>query len=253
MVSDKFIEIQTKQLKELGDRMNYEAQFAKQFVDSNKRPKNENNWFRSVRSITIYSSYQIKLILDTLDSFRDKSEEQIGYYIGKTAIQSFLDIINAYEHSTNKLVKSSIEFKSLLESRIDKKIKLIEEGWKSDVNRKSRDMKQSLIKSIERKVFEMKFIRDTLKKEGIIDSLDYKIMEFAWDIRNSMHSNFQAIKDIEFSAPGTSLNYSFHFKEGEELYHPKDLSSFYSITKQLIFIQLKILQHFNKLKEKNES
>ena len=47
------------------------------------------------------------------------------------------------------------------------------------------------------------------------------------------------------SAPGTNLNYAFQFKKGQELYHPHDLLSFYSITEQIIFIQLKILQHFN--------
>lgn len=245
MLSDKFIEIQTNQLQELGNKLNYEAEFAKQFIESNQRPENEMSWFSSVRSMAIFSTYQIKLILDTLDDYKEKSEEQIGFYIGKIAIQSFLDIINAYETSTNKLVNSSNDFKSLLESRIQKKVKLVESSWKSDVNSKSKDMKKSIINTFERKVFEMKFIRDTLKKEGIIDSLDYRIMEFAWDIRNSMHSNFLAIKDIEFSAPGTNLNYSFSFKEGEELYHPKDLSSFFSITKQLIFIQLRILQYFN--------
>jgi hypothetical protein len=68
-----------------------------------------------------------------------------------------------------------------------------------------------------------------------------------------MHTNFQAIKDIDFYASSSSLNYSFDFKKGEELYHPKDLLSFYSMTEQIIFIQHKILQHFNREKKEKES
>ena len=122
---------------------------------------------------------------------------------------------------------------------------LIENGWKSDVTGKSKKLKKSLVRGYRRKLNEMKFIRDTLRQNDIIDELDVKILEFAWDIRNSMHTNFVAIKDIEFSAPGTNLNYSFQFKKGQELYHPHDLLSFYSITEQIIFIQLNILQYFN--------
>lgn len=110
-------------------------------------------------------------------------------------------------------------------------------------------MKKDLIKGYKRKLNEMKFIRDTLRQHKIIDELDVRILEFTWDIRNSMHTNFIAIKDIEFDAPGTNLNYSFQFKKGQELYHPSDLLSFYSITEQIILIQLRVLQYFNKESE----
>ncbi|MEP5610680.1 MAG: hypothetical protein ABJP45_00450 [Cyclobacteriaceae bacterium] len=253
MLSKEFIELQKKQLTDLGNKLDKEARFAQQLIDSGKRPPNEVSWFRSVRLLAIHGTFQIQNFLKTLDDYQDKQEEQIGFYIGKMAIQSFLEIINAFEQRMNKLVNSSPSLSSLLKERIEKKVEIITKGWKEDANRKSRDFRDDLIKAYERKLFEMKFIRDSLKKEGIIDKLDYKILEFSWDIRNSMHNDFLAIKDIEFSAPGTSLNYSFAFKKGEELYHPKDLSAFYSMTEQIIFILHKILQHFNKLDEERKS
>jgi len=252
MLSKEFIKNQKEQLTQLGDKLHKESIFASQLIESNKRPQNEVSWFRSVRSIAIHGTFQIQVILQTIDSYEDKSEEQIGYYIGKTAIQSFLEIINAFEKSTNTLVVESKELKSLLNQRISEKVKIIEKGWRTDVNNASRKLKKSLINTLERKVFEMKFIRDTLNKHKIIDPLDYKILEFAWNVRNSMHTDFLAIQDMEFSAPGTSLNYSFKFKKGEELFHPSDLSSFYVLTEQIIFIQHKVLQHFNGIEEKNQ-
>ncbi len=246
MLSDGFIEREKENLTALGNQLYKESLFAKQFIDSGKRPVNEIHWFSSVRSICIYGTFLIKNLIDNLENYKDKSEEQIGFYIGKIAIQSFLEIINAFEQSTNKLVEQNESMSKMLSQRIDKKVSLVEESWKLDVNHKSRKIKKDIIDGYRRKRYEMKFIRDSLYKNKIIDKLDIRILEFAWDIRNSMHTNFVAIKDIEFSAPGTSLNYSFQFKKGQELYHPHDLLSFYSMTEQIIFIQLKILQYFNK-------
>lgn len=246
MLSDKFIELEKKNLIALWDKLNKEAQFARQFIENDNRPKNEINWFNSIRSISIYGTFLIKNLIDNIESYKDKSEEQIGFYIGKIAIQSFLEIINAFEQSTNHLIVQSDLLKKLLDERIKKRTKIIEKSWRMDVNSKSKELKKEFIRVCKRKLKEMKFIRDTLRTNGIIDELDCKILEFSWDIRNSMHSNFLAIKKIKFSAPGTNLNYSFNFEKGQELYHPNDLLSFYSMTEQIIFIQLKILQYFNK-------
>jgi hypothetical protein len=246
MLSDEFIKIKKEELQALGDQLHKELSFAKQFIDSGKKPKNERQWFSSIRDVCIYGTFLIQNLISTLENYKKLSEAQIGFYIGKIAIQSFLDIINAFELSVNNLISSNSEISELLDKRIQKKIDLIGAGWKEEVNSKSRKLKKNIEEIFRRKNREMKFIRDTLKKEKIIDELDYKILEFSWDVRNSMHNNFLAIKDIEFSAPGTSLSYSFNFRKGEELYHPVDLKSFYSMTEQIIFIHLKILQHFNK-------
>lgn len=251
MLSKEFLTQERKNLEALGDKLNKEANFAQQFIDSGKPPNNEMQWFGSVRSDCIYGTFLIKNLLDTLDDYKDKSEEQIGFYIGKIAIQSFLDIINSFEQSMIKLLEENEFFSNLLRERVEPKLNLIEESWKEDVSGKAKKIRKELINLYERRTKEMKFIRDTLHKEGIIDNLDKTILEFAWDIRNSMHSNFVAIKDIVFSAPGTSLNYTFDFKKGQELYHPHDLSSFYSMTEQIIFIQSKILQRLNKQNEGN--
>lgn len=250
MLTDSFIEKEINNLKELGKQLHKEAVFSKNFIETSKNPDNEKEWFTSIRSLCIFGTFLIQNLISKIGDYKNYSEDQIGYYTGKIAIQSFLDIINAFELSTNKLVDSNTCINELLNERINKKVKIIEDGWKSEVNRKSKDLKKEIETSVKRKKREMKFIRDTLKKHNIIDSLDYQILEFSWDIRNSMHNNFLAIKDIEFSAPGTSINYSFKFKKGEELYHPNDLKSFYSMSEQIIFIQLKILKYFNN-KEQN--
>lgn len=212
MLTDNFLEKEIKSLKELGNQLNKEAVFSKRFIEKSENPDNEKEWFTSVRSLCIFGTFLIQNLISKIGDYKNYSEEQIGYYTGKIAIQSFLDIINAFELSTNKLVDSNINLNELLDERINKKINAIENGWKEEVNRLSKDLKKEIKTSFKRKKREMKFIRDTLKKHDIIDSLDYKILEFSWDIRNSMHNNFLAIKDIEFIAPGTSINYSFKFK-----------------------------------------
>lgn len=249
MLSDKFLAHKRKNLQALGDELHKDAIFAKQFIDSAMRPENEMNWFDSVRSAYVYGTFLIKNLLDTIEQYRGQSEEQIGFYIGKIAIQSFLDIVNAFEQSTNKLIQENSDFSEMLLDRSDQKVALIEGSWKEESNKKSRRLKSELIGLYRKKLTEMKFVRDSLHKHGIIDDLDKKILDFVWDIRNSMHSNFVAIKDIEFSAPGTSLNYSFKFDKGQELYHPEDLLAFFTMTRQVTFIQLRVLQHFNKVHE----
>lgn len=242
---NQYIQAKKEELVALGSQLHKEATFAREFISKDTVNDNVKVWFNQVLSTTIYGTFLIQNLIDNLDKYTDKPIEQIGLYIGKIAISSFLEIINAFELSTNNLIAMNSDAQKLLNDRINSRIELIENSWKSDTNRKSRNLKKSLINQLENKKHEMKFIRDTFFKNDIIDELDKRILDFSWDIRNSMHNNFLAIKDISFSAPGTSLNYSFCFSKGEELYHPKDLLSFYSMTEQIIFIQLKIIQYFN--------
>jgi hypothetical protein len=254
MLTDDFIKVEISNLKKLGNELYKLVLLSKEFIEKSERSNNVKEWFSSIRSACNFGTFLIQNLVSNFKDYKKYSEQQIGYYVGKIAIQSFLEIINAFELSTNRLVESNPRIQELINERIQKKIGLLENGWKSDVNRNSKDFKKEIENGLRRKNHEMKFIRDTLMKHKIIDDLDYKILEFSWDIRNSMHNNFLAIKDIEFSAPGTNLNYSFRFKKGEELYHPNDLKSFYSMTEQIIFIQLKILRYFNNANnEKNKS
>ncbi len=244
MLSDEFVSREKQNLLALGDKLHQEAVFAKGYIAS-KRPDNEKQWETSVLSHSTYGTFLIQNLLNSLDIYQDKPEEQISFYIGKIAIQSFLEIINAFEKSTNDLVTQNNHLLEMLQARIVKKTDIIEANWDKNATGKSRKLKLNIIRSQSRKVNEMQFIRETLHNNEIINDLDKKVLDFAWDVRNSMHTDFLAIKDIEFSAPGTSLNYTFNFKKGEQLYHPHDLLSFYSMTEQIIFIQIKILQYFN--------
>lgn len=246
LITDEFIKIKKNELIALGSQLHKESTFARAYISNNKKTKSVISWFKQILSLTIYGTFLIQNLIDNFDKYKDKPVEQIDLYTGKIAISSFLDIINAFELSTNQLVNSSIEIQKLLNERIDRRINIIDDSWKPEVNKESRKLKKNIKRDLSRKKYEMKFIRDTLYKHKIINELDKRILDFSWDIRNSMHNNFLAIKDISFAAPGSSLDYVFNFKKGEELYHPKDLLSFYSMTEQIIFIQLKVLEYFDK-------
>jgi hypothetical protein len=246
MLSDDFLYREKQNLIALGDKLQGEVNFARGYINS-KRPDNEKRWMNSVLSHSTYGTFLIKNLLNSLDTYKDKPEAQISLYIGKVAIQSFLEIINAFEKSINDLVCQSSHLSDMLQTRIDKKIQIIETSWDKKSTGKSRKLKLNIIRTKNSKIREMQFIRETLYLNGVIDDLDRKVLDFAWNVRNSMHTDFLAIKDIKFFAPGTSLNYSFDFKKGEELYHSSDLLSFYSMTEQIIFIQIKILQRINQI------
>ena len=250
MLSDEFIKGQSNFLTDLGDRLGYQVDICKRISEANDS-KVVKEWANSVRSSCNYGAFLIKLLLASIDSYRHLSEEQFGYYVGKISIQPFLEIINSYEQILNSLVTNSCELRNLLDSRIDKKTSLVNENWDPYSTGKSKELKRNLTSLLQRKIFEMAFIRDTLYKNEIIDNVDHEILTFAWDIRNSMHNNFVALKDINFSYPDikTGKPYYFKFTKGEELYHPDDLVSFQIISEQIFFILLKILQTYSVKKD----
>lgn len=247
MINDEFIRSQREMLQRLGDRLANEMKFSNAFIDKSKRPEVEKKWMLSVNSACTYSIVLIRSLMETMETFKKLTPEKLGLFVGKTAIISFLELINAFEQTMNNFIDENNDLKSLIQARIDKKNSIIEKNWKKDSNRKSRDFKANIINQWKNKIYEMAFIRDTLKSKDIINDLDHKILTFAWDIRNSMHKNFTALRDTNFSYPDikTGNVYSFNFVKGQELYHPQDLVSFYIITEQIIFIMLKILQYFS--------
>jgi len=244
MLSDEYIQIQKKLLTDLGNRLGNEVQFSNDFLGRVKDREIERKWMNAVSRTCNYSAFQIKNILNSIEDYRHLPEEQLSLYVGKIAIQSFLEIINSFEQITNLFIAENHKLKLLLEERIAQKLTILEESWKTEPRGKSKDLKKSLTSQLKNKIYEMAFIRDTLLKNKIIDKTDHQTLSFAWDIRNSMHLNFTAIKDVDFKYPDlkTGFVYRFNFKKGQELYHPNDLISFYVITEQVIFILLKILQ-----------
>jgi len=247
MLSDKHIADQKKHLEELGNRLGYEVAFSRQFIEESNRPDIEKKWMSSVMASCNYGAFLIKILISGLNEYRHLPEEQLGFYIGKIAIQPFLEIINSFEQITNQFIDENQQFKTILDERVKEKISLLEENWENDSKGKSKKLKSNLIFQLKHKIHEMAFIRDTLRKRKIIDNEDYEILSFAWTIRNSMHFDFTAIRDINFSYPDikTGKVYHFNFSKGQELYHPVDLLSYYVITEQIIFIHLKILQRFS--------
>lgn len=246
MLSDDFINYQKQELIELGSQLQKEAHFATTFIDKSCQPENEKKWFNRVRDVSIHGTFSIQNLIYCLDRYKKFKEDQIGFYIAKVAITPFLEIINAFEASTRELINTNDEIKELLEVRVKKRVDIINNCWDRSSNSKSRKLKDDLIVLYSRKKHEMNFIRETMKKESIINDLDKKILDFSWDVRNSMHNNFVAMKDISFSAPGTSLSFSFDYKKDQELDHQGSLLSYYQMYEQIIFIQHKILQYFNK-------
>lgn len=201
---------------------------------------------QSAASSFNYGAFLIKSALSTIEGHKNLPSEQLAYYVGKIAIQPFLETINSYEQLTNKLLLQNPAFKSILNKRAEAKVQIIEDSWDTCAKGKSKKLKDSLTRHLKHKTHEMAFIRDTMKAECVIDSTDHGILSFAWDIRNSMHLNYTAIKDIDFKYPDikTGEKYHFHFKRGQELFHPNDLVSFQVITEQIVFILLKILQRY---------
>ena len=243
MATDQFIKTQKEMLTDLGNRLGYEAEFSQQFLTKSEIPDIEKKWMRSINSLSNYCSFSIRLLLSSIDDYKHLSHEQLGLYIGKIAIQSFLEIINSFEQITNKFIIENEKFRTLIEKRISEKLNLLED-W--DAKGKSKKLKDSFKSQLKSKIHEMAFIRDTLRKEKIIDETDYNVLSFAWKIRNSMHMNFTSIDNIVFKYSDLKTGKVYHFKfiKGQVLYHPDDLVSFYIITEQIIFIMLKILQKY---------
>jgi hypothetical protein len=243
----KWFTEQKESLTKLGERLNYEFLFAKQIVDKSTNPEIEKKWMSGVSSVCNFSLFQINNLIESLGNYQHAPKEQIGYYIGKTAIVPFIDIINCYELSMNQLIQENPKLNKLIQDRIDKHIEKLENIWKLDLNRKGRKIQKDIRKMYQRKITEMSFIRETLKNNNLIDQLDFDILKFSWDIRNSMHNNYCAIVDIDFSYPDikTGKRYYYSYKKGEELSHPEnDLVSYYVIMEQIIHIHFKTLQKF---------
>jgi len=242
-----FLNEQKESLTKLGDRLSYELHFAKQIIDKSSNPEIEKKWMSSVFSVCNFSLFQIKNLIEVLDNYQHVSKEQIGYCVGKIAIVPFLDIINGYELSMNRLIEGNERLNKLIQDRIDTRIDKLDKIWKAETNSKERQIQKDVRKIYQRKITEMSFVRETLKKHELINQLDFDILKFSWEIRNSMHNNYCAIADIEFSYPDikTGKKYFFSFKKGDELSHPEnDLVSYYVIMEQIIHIHFRTLQAF---------
>jgi hypothetical protein len=234
-------------LVELGNRLGAEVKFWQQGIKASKAPTSVIEWMQSLVSSFNYGAFLIKSALSILDDHQHIPQEQLAYYVGKIAIQPFLEVVNAFEQLANRLLDQSPKFRLVLDERAATKIALVENNWTTGATGESKKLKKQLIRHLKHKPHEMAFIRDTMKKEGVIDETDHAILSFAWDIRNSMHLNYTAIRDIDFEYPDikTGKRYCFRFKKGQELYHPDDLVSFQVITEQIIFIFLKILHLYS--------
>ncbi|MBC8334743.1 MAG: hypothetical protein ISR59_11720 [Anaerolineales bacterium] len=244
-IDEEIINNKVALLKSLGDRIHSDVLFCKNFLQSD-RPVIEKKWVEGFRSACNYSLMLIKSFITSVNEYRNLSIEQFSYYVGKIAVQHLLEVVNVFEQILNEFLVENEDIKELVQSRINKKIAIIEENWNSESKGKGKKLRANLINQYKNKIYEMSFIRDTLRSKNIIDDTDFQLWSFAWDIRNSMHRNFTAIKDINFDYPDirTGKIYHFNFKKGEELYHPQDLISHYIITEQLLFIMLKILTSF---------
>ena len=253
MLSEEYLINQRKNLHELGNALQKQASFSRSFLEDHTNPKNERNWFLVVRDISIHGTFTIQNILGTLENYKEKSESQISFYIAKAAIQPFLEVINAYELSLNKLLGVSVEFQQMVSERIGKRITTIEESWTNIANKKSKELKKDVLGRYKRLRYETKFIRDTLHKYHVISDEDVRILEFAWSIRNSMHADFVATRDIELSDLELAPHLRFKFMEGEELYHQGGFLSFHDVSGLVISIHYALLRHFNQIAGSDEA
>jgi len=248
MASQTEVESTLKALTELGDRLHYEVTFSSQFIESSNRPDIEKEWMSSFAQACNYSLLLIISFIDSVNKYKNLPSEQFSYYAGKIAIQHLIETINVFEQIINKFIKDNPRIRKIIEDKISKKLEIINTNWDSACSGKSKDLKKSIISQHKNKIHEIAFIRNTLFSCGVIDKLDLDIWLFAWDIRNSMHRNFTSLKNVDFKHPDirTGVIYHFQYVKGQELHHPGDFIAFYTITEQLSFILLKILQRFSK-------
>lgn len=205
------------------------------------KTEGESYWFQAVHSTYAQSANEIYILTQSLDSLESISDEQLGFHVGKVGIGYFLNMINVYEQHMNALVDSNDSLNIMLNTRIDEKIKCLNESWKTDGNRDSKKLKVSLVDGLKRKKQEMAFIRQTLRINGVLDKDDESALEFMWDIRNSMHNNYCSIKDIDFAwSDLKGKKYHFKYNKGEELSHPEgDLMAYTSVADRLVNIHFK--------------
>lgn len=246
MIDNKDLEKTKKELSELESRLVREIMFCDAFVNKSKNQLIEKEWMSGVSSAYNYSQTLIRCFLKSIDDYIILSPDQFHFYVGKIAIQHLLEIINKFEQTINNAIATRNDFKELINKRIQKRVETFNANWNDNKNKRNKNTKKEILKSFELKIREQSFIRDTLYSNKIINKVDYSILCFAWDIRNSMHKNFVAVKNINFKYTDftTGVNYTFNYPEGTELYHPGDLLGFLSISFQIHFIMLKILSNF---------
>jgi len=248
MIDDFQIEIVVDELKKLEERIVDESKFCSMYPNNTNELNLSKEWMNGIISSYNYSQVLIRIFINSIRDFKDLPEEQFHYYVGKIAIQHLLELINKYEQINDKAIRQYNEFENMIFKRIEKKIDQFNKNWINDNKGKTKRIEKEILDNFKLKAREQSFIRDTLLSNNIIDKTDHEILCFAWDIRNSMHKDFNSIKDIDFNYTDfkTGINYHFKYSKGTVLYHPGDLLGFFSISFQIQFIMLKILKHFKR-------
>lgn len=142
---------------------------------------------------------------------------------GSIISRVLIDIVNSYELMSEKLRDNSPSLRKSLEEKINEKKRLLDAWQPGESNCKK--LKGECEKYLESKLKESAFNRSVLRSLDLISKGDVKFLTFVWDIRNSMHRNFVAHKNIEFEfediKTGNKIKLAFQKDEELGVKHPK--------------------------------
>jgi hypothetical protein len=148
----------------------------------------------------------------TLDDFQYRRQ------MGSRIYPLLLDFISISEFIFQLLLLNS----PALSLKLDERIKPIKESLKKHWSETNKDIRSSVLSSVGFKRQSVSFIRDTLVEMGVVKQHDSDFLKSVWELRNQIHANFIAQKNINFTfmpdSGGVMLSYSV--KKGQPLYTP---------------------------------
>ncbi len=148
------------------------------------------------------------------------SLNQYSELSGMKIVRILLDIINAFEMFNETLRNNSGDYEDELESSIKPQIDSVHINWSKNPRIiKDGVEKQDIIKLIRRKKNTISFKRKALRNMNLINDDEFEFLNFAWDIRNAMHSNFIAHKEIRYrlTDPRSGLSKEFNYDINQEI------------------------------------
>ncbi len=213
-----------------------------------KVAQNKVDWLNSNELILKDQKYLIdqlnililKKVTQSEESLNDNEEIELSRHISTSLSRVFPDVFNRLEQSTQKLIADSDIFRKHLSNYFDSTL------LNTDAQDQINELKYLIISSIEGEISRMDFIADMYKDLEIIDSTEHQILKIFGKINSSMQNNFTALDRISFIHPKSPNYCKLDFKQGKQVVYTADnWNSFNMIRRDIIQIQLKVLDYFN--------
>lgn len=195
---------------------------------------------------------QRRYITDYLngDSIDERDLEVLQYrrQMGARVMPLLLNFINAFEYILLQLPKTNLQLKTAIsESTTDLK-DYIKSNCPKDSD-KNTGFRQELLSMLGFRAQSVANLRKALSENGILNSNDRIFLEGIWDMRNSMHTNFIAQKDIkiDFLDMKSKELLQYSVRKGKALYTPEWGVDVF--TERLSMIMVEMINKAEKLEE----